>query len=275
MSDKTNPDAPHTNPGTNKDEAAPDYPAMLSELNRYLSLRTPVVGMQRYRTLAEMEAVPKIRRPPHKMTLDQIVGQSRLMGVTMGASVEDLAGAQCAVPVGMMPRSKEWLAGELMAGVWYETQADSAAHQQEMDCAQDGPFEAIAVSPLASGKLGNPEICLVYATPAQMILLINGLQYTGYKKLTFTVVGESACADSWGRAFRTGEPSLSLPCYAERAFGGVAEDELLIALPLGYLPKVIDGLGKLHRNGLRYPIPPLGVRSDPMPTLNLSYDGKF
>ena len=65
----------------------------------------------------------------------------------------------------------------------------------------------MAVSPLTSGRLNPPDICLVYATPGQMIILINGLQYTGYKKFEWGVVGETACADSWGRALKTGEPS--------------------------------------------------------------------
>ena len=52
----------------------------------------------------------------------------------------------------------------------------------------------------------------------------------------------------------TGEPSLSIPCYAERRYGGVLEDELLMALPPRYLPKIIDGLAHLSANGLRYPI---------------------
>jgi uncharacterized protein (DUF169 family) len=59
-------------------------------------------------------------------------------------------------------------------------------------------------------------------------------------------VGESACADSWGRALKTGEPSVSIPCYAERKFGGVQDDELLIALPPSFLPKAIEGLMDLE-----------------------------
>ena len=70
-----------------------------------------------------------------------------------------------------------------------------------------GQYQAMAVSPLTSGRLDPPDICLVYATPGQMIILINGLQYTGYKKFEWGVVGETACADSWGRALKTGEPS--------------------------------------------------------------------
>jgi uncharacterized protein (DUF169 family) len=144
-----------------------------------------------------------------------------------------------------------------------------------MDCAPYGEYEALVVSPLTSGRLDPPEIVLIYGTPGQMILFINGLQWRGYRKLTFTCVGESACADSWGRALKTGEPSLSIPCYAERRFGGVADDELLMAIRPQELFKVIEGLAELDKRGLRYPIAPWGIQADPMPSLAVSYGKDF
>ena len=75
--------------------------------------------------------------------------------------------------------------------------------------------------------------------------------------MSFTSVGESACADSWGKTLKTGEPALTIPRYAERRYGCVADDELLMAIPPRFLPKVIDGLAALSKNGLRYPVPPL------------------
>jgi uncharacterized protein (DUF169 family) len=251
-----------------------DYAALADGLNRYLKLRWTPVGMKRYATRAEMEAIPKIRRPAHKHTLDQVVGQSRHLGWTLGVTYDDLSGAQCGTPVGLHPRDAEWLSGKLMAGVWYADQENAAAHQAAMDCAPSGRFEALAVSPLTSGRLDPPEICLVYGTPGQMFMLLAGLQHRGYKKLDFSFVGESSCADSWGRALKTGEPSLSIPCYAERRFGGVADDELLLALPPAFLPRVLDGLAALHKNGLRYPIPPWEVQADPTPSLAVSYPGR-
>jgi len=95
-----------------------------------------------------------------------------------------------------------------------------------------------------------------------MIILINGLQYTGYKKFEWGVVGETACADSWGRALKTGEPSLSLPCYAERRLWRRADEEMLMALSPGHLAKAITGMKALSNNGLRYPIAPYGIQSD-------------
>ena len=130
----------------------------------------------------------------------------------------------------------------------------------------------MAVSSLTSRRLDPPDVCLIYATPAQMILLINGLQWSGYRKLEWGCVGESACADSWGRALATGEPSLSIPCFAERRHGGVMEDELLIALAPKLLPQLINGLAKLSANGLRYPIPQYGIQSDAKAGLAVSYE---
>ncbi len=65
-----------------------------------------------------------------------------------------------------------------------------------------------------------------------------------------------------GGRLKTGEPSLSIPCFAERRYGGVQDDELLMAIPPSFLPKTIAGLHALSRNGLRFPIAPYGVNND-------------
>ena len=248
-----------------------DWNQIVTDLNRFLRLRTTPIGMKMFENKTDMEAIPRIRRPSDVHTTDQIVGQACRNGWTVGITADDLVGAQCQAVIGLAPRSDEWLSGNNMAGVWYETKEESSKHQHAMDVVPYGAFEAMAVSPLASGRLSPPDICLIYATPAQMILFINGVQWTGYKKLEWGCVGESACADSWGRALATGEPSLSIPCFAERRYGGVMEDELLMAIPPHFLPKVIDGLDHLSRNGLRYPIPQYGINNDVRAGMGVSY----
>ena len=253
------------------DAAITDWRGLVDDLNRLLRLRTTPIAMKRFETVEAMEAIPRIRRPKAIHTTDQIVGQACRNGWTVGITADDLVGAQCSTVIGLHPRSDDWLSGEHMAGVWFEEVGGSAAHQRSMDVAPYGDHRALAVSPLASGRLQPPDIALIYATPAQMILFINGLQWSGYKKLEWGCVGESACADSWGRALKTGEPSLSIPCFAERRYGGVMEDELLMALPPHFLPKVVRGLESLSRNGLRYPIAPYGVNTDARAGMGVSY----
>ncbi|MDN5006137.1 DUF169 domain-containing protein [Bradyrhizobium sp. GCM10027634] len=251
-----------------------DLAGLVADLNSLLRLKTTVTGMKLFAHASDMEAIPKIRRPNAVHTTDQIVSMASRLGWTVGITGEDLVGAQCRAVIGLAPQDEKWLAGENYVGVWHGTAEDARKRQEALDVVPFGQYQALAVSPLASGRLNPPDICLVYATPGQMIILINGLQYTGYKKFEWGVVGETACADSWGRALKTGQPSLSLPCYAERRYGGVPDEEMLMALKPHHLAKAIEGMKALAKNGLRYPIPPYGIQSDVRAGMGVSYAKK-
>ena len=251
-----------------------DLNAMAADLISLLRLRTTVIGIKMFATVEEMAAIPKIRRPSAVHTTDQIVSMASRLGWTVGITGEDLVGAQCRAVIGLAPQDEQFLEGKNYVGVWHGTAEDARLRQEALDVVPYGQYQAMAVSPLTSGRLNPPDICLVYATPGQMIILINGLQYTGYKKFEWGVVGETACADSWGRALKTGEPSLSLPCFAERRYGGVPDEEMLMALQPAHLAKAIVGMKQLAKNGLRYPIAPYGIQADVRAGMGASYAKK-
>jgi uncharacterized protein (DUF169 family) len=245
---------------------------LVAKLENLLRLRTIPFGMKLYPTVAEMEAIPKIRRPKGTQhTMDQIVAQAARLGWTVGITTDDLVGDQCRSVVGLGGQDEKWYSGQHMAGVWYATQTDASAHQKAMNLVPAGRYKALAVAPLASGRLDPPDIALFYATPGAMIYFINGLQWSGYKRFDWSVVGESACADSWGRALRTREPSLSIPCFAERRYGGVLDDEMLMALPPELLTKAVAGMEALAKNGFRYPFPQYGIQQDVRAGMAKSY----
>lgn len=247
---------------------------LVAKLEALLRLRSIPFGMKLYESAAEMEAIPKIRRPKDSVhTLDQIVAQAARLGWTVGITAEDLVGDQCRSVVGLGGQDEKWFSGAHMKGVWFATLEDASAHQKAMNIVPRGRYAALAVAPLASGRLDPPDIALFYATPGAMIYFINGLQYSGYQRFDWSVVGESACADSWGRALRTREPSLSIPCFAERRYGGVLDDEMLMALPPEYLVKAIAGMRALSKNGFRYPFPQYGVQQDVRAGMAVSYGG--
>src|SRR5689334_6277493 len=252
-----------------------DWSAVAAELQNLLKLRSIPFAMKLFERRDDMEAIDRIRRPQNIHTLDQVVGQASRLGWTIGITAENLVGAQCRAVVGLgNAKDAAWRSGQHMVGVWYSTEADASAHQAAMECVPDGTFEALALSPLASGRLDPPDIALFYATPGAMIYFINGLQWSGYKRFDWSIVGESACADSWGRAFKTREPSLSIPCFAERRYGGVLDDEMLMALPPHYLPKAIAGMEALSKNGLRYPFPQYGIQQDVRAGMAVSYPAR-
>jgi uncharacterized protein (DUF169 family) len=255
-------------------DASLDLAALSTELERLLRLRSNPFGMKLFETVEAMEAIPRIRRPQSVHTVDQIVGQAARLGWTVGITGEDLVGAQCRAVVGLGPQDAEWRSGKGMKGVWYATLEDSAAHQAAMTVVPHGRFKALAVSPLSAGRLAPPDIALFYATPGAMMYFINGLQWSGYKRFDWSVVGESSCADSWGRALSTGEPSLSIPCFAERRYGGVLDDEMLMAVKPELIAKAIAGMNALSKNGLRYPFPQYGIQQDVRAGMAVSYPGR-
>ena len=167
-----------------------EWDSLLARLQALLRIRTTPIGMKLFRTIDEMEAVSRIRRPDSIHTTDQIVGMAARLNWTVGITQSDLVGAQCGAVLGLHPQDNEWLSGDRMKGVWFETLEDSSAHQHAMDCVPFGTYAAMAVSPLNTKRLNPPDICLIYATPAQMIILINGLQWRDYKKLDWSCVGE-------------------------------------------------------------------------------------
>jgi len=244
------------------------------DLTNMLKIRTIPFGMKLFEDVEEMRAIPGLRTPTDGkfFTTCQLVTQVRTAGFTLGIVQDNLrGGSSCGANIGLEPVAEDVGSGAKMTGVWFGNQEAAAAHQAQMPRVEAGRYSGLAASPLRSGRLDPPDICLFYASPGQMILFIYGLQYPEYRRYDFTITGESACADSWGRALSTRETSLALPCYAERRYGGVADDELLMACPPDEFVKGVEGMKHLSKNGLRYPYPPYGAFADPADGMSKSY----
>ena len=248
--------------------------ALAEKLVGLLKLRTLPIGMKLFEDVEAMRAVPGLRRaaPGKRLSTCQLVTQARIAGFTLGITHDDVpAFSNCGGIIGLNLPGEDYLSGQRMDGVWFDNREAAAAHQAQMPRVPAGRYHGLAVSPLRSGRLDPPDICLFYGNPAQMILFINGLQRHEYRRYDFSVTGESACADSWGTALKERRVSLSIPCFAERRYGGVADDELLMACPPDELLRAVEGMGHLGKNGLRYPFPPYGAVMDPALGMAKSY----
>ena len=250
---------------------------LAEQLNQLLRLRTFPIGMKLFEDVAAMEAVPGLRRPAKGKTYStcQLVTQSRMAGFTLGITTENVPPfSSCSSVIGLDAPGEIYTSGRKMEGVWFENRDASAAHQAQMPRVTPGTYHGLAISPLRTGRLSPPDVCLFYGNPAQMILFINGLQWRNYQRYDFSITGESACADSWGSALKNKKVSLSIPCYAERRYGGVADDEMLMACPPADLLRAVTGLQGLAKAGLRYPIMPFGPQAEPGEGMAKSYAGK-
>ena len=250
-------------------EKLPEY---TEELIRLMRIRSTPTALKLYENKEDMMKVKKIRIPKEGeiFTACQLIAQTTRLNFTVGFTNEFMPTLQCSGICGFIP-PEEYQNSTHLAGVWYEKPEEAAKHQKSM-YALDKKYEAIASSPMASGRLDDPDVCLIYGTPEQIMYMCCALQYDDYEVIQSSFVGETSCTDSWVRAVVTQKPCYTMPCFGERRFGGVWSDEMILAFPPAYIVKIIDGIKKLSKNGMRYPATMYGIQQDVRAGMSVTHD---
>ncbi len=223
-------------------------------LERYLRLRTSPVAFRLFESDTALSEIEGIRRPDHKPRMCQLITLARVHGWTSGVTKEELGSPVCGSIIGLCEPPPELLKGNTLCGVLYKTVEDAGRHEMAVPRLPAGKYKALAVAPLARNKF-EPDIILVYGNPAQMFMLIAAIQWEDFERLQFYCVGESSCSDAIVRCYLTSKPSTGIPPYAERLYAYAQDDEMVMAIPVTYIDKVLEGLEGIYKGGVRYPIP--------------------
>lgn len=239
---------------------------MGAELENILRLRTKIIAFRRLEHAEELERIKNVARINRYFTFCQVPFLVRVNGFTVGITSHDNINDRCTRLCGLRPATEESKEAEAarFSTSWFGTREEALQQQEEYP--RIPPGEAVVLAPLVKKKF-EPEVLLIYGTPAQLMMLMCGLQKEKYEKFMFSFIGEGACSDSLGQCYVTGKPALSIPCYGERAMGSVEDNEIMIALPVGELKRALSGLKRLHQVGLRFPISNIGPNLDPGPML--------
>lgn len=226
-----------------------------------------------FKLLEDKEAlseIPFLRRLGHKSTLCQLINLVRNFDWTVGAALDDFMSDMCPSIIGLTDIPEYMKDGTFRSIVWTKSRADGRKYENAIPRLPLGRYQAVVMAPLVYNPF-DPDIVLIYANPAQMMLLINALQYEEYEVMQFHCVGESSCSDAIARCYLDGKPSLTIPCYGERRYGHAQDDELVIALPAKVMDKLSRGLEALYKRGIRYPISYAGAETDVTRTFPAAY----
>jgi len=248
-----------------KEASVTDWAGLSQEMEHLLHLKASPVAYKRLEKVEELDKIPEVMRLDRRASFCQVPALVRTMGLTISAT-RDNFGERCARINGLAPTTERQVAWEAnsFATTWFANLEEARKQMAEYPLVPPG--EAIVLAPLALGKF-EPDVILIYANPAQMMLLMNGLQFKDYERFHFFFIGEGSCADGLAQCYTTGKPALAIPCMGERAFGAVTEDELVMALPPAMMTKAVEGLKALKSRGIGYPIMYLGPLCDPSPVL--------
>jgi len=241
-----------------------------TELENTLRLKTKIIAYRRLEKAEELDTIKNVVRIDHFFTFCQIPFMVRVNGITVGITKDDKVNPRCTRLFGLRPATEKSMNAEaaMLSTTWFRSPEEGL--QQQRDYYRISVGGAIVLAPLTKQKF-EPEVLLVYGNPAQIMMLMCGLQKMKYERFSFSFIGEGACSDSLAQCYITGKPALSIPCYGERAIGGVSDDEVVIALPPGELERAISGLKELQKIGFKYPISFIGPLLDPTPMLTGIY----
>ncbi len=243
---------------------------IIRKMERLLRLRSFPVAFKMLESKGDLEGIPFLRRPGHAMTLCQMINLVRNFDWTLGADNDNFALPSCPAMLGLQDKPPIYKDGTFRSIVWVKSREDGKKYEAAIPHLPLGRYEAVAMAPLVYDPF-EPDIVLLYANPAQMILLINALQFEEYEVMEFFCVGETSCADAVARCYLEDKPALTIPCYGERRYGHAQDDELVMALPAGLMQKALRGLEALYRRGIRYPISFAGAESDVISVLPQAY----
>ena len=253
-------------------EVRRDWEKMTTRMERLMRLKSFPVAFKMLEKKNELDKIPFMRRADHKVTLCQLINLVRNFDWTIGAELDDFMNPGCPSILGLSDIPETYKDGTFRSIVWVKTKTDGKKYEASIPRLPLGKYEAVAMAPLVYNPF-EPGIVLIYANPAQMMLLINSLQYEDYEVMQFFCVGESSCSDAIARCYLTGKPSLTIPCYGERRYGHAQDEDLVMALPAGVMEKALRGMEALYRKGIRYPISYAGAEGDLTTAFPMSYGG--
>ncbi|MBM4445993.1 MAG: hypothetical protein FJ023_01405 [Chloroflexi bacterium] len=248
----------------------PNWAELGTELENTLRLKTKIIAYRRLEQAEELDNIKNVVRLDRFFTFCQVPFIVRVNELTVGMTKADRISDRCTRLFGLRHATEKSMQAEaaMLSTTWFRSPEE--ALQQQGDYYRIPVGGAIVLAPLTKQKF-EPEVILVYGNPAQIMMILCGLQKIKYERFSFSFIGEGACSDSLAQCYVTGKPAVSIPCYGERSMGGVSDDEMIIALPPGELERAIAGLKELRKIGFRYPISFIGPLLDPTPLLSGIY----
>ncbi|MGD2126706.1 MAG: dephospho-CoA kinase [Desulfobacteraceae bacterium] len=253
-------------------EVQRDWKKLIRRMELLMRLKSFPVAFKMLEKKEQLDQIPFMRRTQRKMTLCQLITLVRNFDWTVGAELDDFLSPMCASIIGLTDTPELYKDGTFRSIVWVKSKEDGMKYEASIPRLPLGKYEALAMAPLVYNPF-EPDIVLIYANPAQMMLLINSLQFEDYEVMEFYCVGETSCSDAIARCYLNGKPSLTIPCYGERRYGHAQDEDLVMAIPVGMMEKALKGMEVLYRRGIRYPISFAGVEQDLTNAFPASYGG--
>ena len=205
---------------------------------------------------SEDEIPDRTRRPfqqmKKKVAICQGIGMARKLGWTIAMGKEDMQCSLGAAPFGFFKNIDFYNDGNLAAGMFTASKEIGKTEEDLIDRFDYGLYSHILVAPLNRAGF-EPDMLMMYGNPAQIMRLVHGALYNQGGAVQSSAMGRLGCATII-TAMKNDECRYLLPGNGDRIFGMTQDYEMSFLIPASKIDTVLDGLGKTHKGGIRYPI---------------------
>ncbi len=225
------------------------------ELTTYIRPQTFPVAI---RMFAKDEPLPeKAKRPGRDFQKGfancQTIDMVRRTGWTLALTREDSLCSLGIIAMGFDRELAPYREGKLCEGMYTETAEAGIRSEAAVDKFAVGQYDALVAAPLGRCSF-EPHLICVYATPAQVMRLVQAALWKRGGKLTSSFGGRIDCSEIIVTTMKTNECQVILPCSGDRIFGQTQDHEMAFTIPFARIEEVLQGLRGTHKGGIRYPI---------------------
>lgn len=233
-----------------------DYSVASQTLITSLCLRTYPFGVKLLRS--EKDIPPSAERPVrdmgHRLSLCQAFGLSRRDGKTVALFKEDMWCFEPVLGLGIEPTPALFLQGvnrypqtartPEAASVW-------AKNLPRLDTSLG--IKGVLTAPLSDIST-DPDVILIYCNPAQLTVLLMGLNWIDGKDAEVRLSGHSACLFALVPAYVEQKYCVASPCFGDRRRAIAQDDEIIFSFPASKLQDLVGSIEALKKERVGFPI---------------------
>jgi len=213
-----------------------------ADLEKLLLLRTYPLAIKMLASESEVPdgAVrPKRDRGEH-WAVCQVFSLARRQGETIAMFLEDHWCFEPIISYGLVATPQDYLDGFTNAFFIADKEA-AAEHAREMTRLPVGQYPGLVVGPLKTATY-EPDLVMIYCTPAQLRHLLLSLRYLHGTQVTSTLDPIGSCVHSVVPPLLTGECAVTIPDPGDFERAGAGEDEMVLTVPKGRLQELMEGV---------------------------------
>jgi len=237
---------------------------MNSMLEQYLRPLTYPVAI---RILGGEDIPENYRRPTkilgYRINICQGVNFARRYGWMLAFAAEEMA-CPLSMPIfGFVDEPDFVTKGEIIHPDFTDSLEAAVRTQAAQPKAPVGSIGSVLIGPLSRVDF-DPDLILVYGSPAQIVRLVQGALYKEGGAIESRFSGRCACAQEFIYPHLSQKCNVIVPAQGERLFAMTADDEMVFSIPKSKIAGTLEGLEVIHKRGVsRIPTPFFGMRMRP------------